>query len=445
MLRITQYSISVLICFVILQINTAVSEAADGILIQNVTLIDGTGRPPSENAYVLVNGDRLAVISDTKIVPPVGTRIIDGTGKFLIPGLIDSHIHLPGGRTGPGNRQMIMDPESGIKILHGFLYAGVTAVYDSGNHAAYIHKMRADERAGRILSPRIFATISLIAPPNGHGCCAGGTVVTNYEDGIEKLNALFKLEPDLLKFTRERRGMGPVGRNMPLIDTNTMNRLMIYAHENGIRTTVHVSEQALAREAIEAGADAFAHTIYLDDADPDFATLVATNNVVVCSTIIRQEADLSFLDDPLFAALITPEEVAAAMRNERFSGGPFTQWLKSLRPAILNNIRQLFEAGVVISAGTDRTIGAMIHQEIQLLNEAGLPPLEALKAATLNAAIYIGVEDEIGSIEVGKLADMILLTKDPSVSIANTKSIESVFKGGREIERSKLDVPINRG
>jgi len=445
MFRTTQYPISVLVCFVMLIITTAVSEANEGILIQNVTLIDGTGRAPTENTYVLIEDKRFAAISDTEIVPPVGTRIIDGTGKFLIPGLIDSHIHLPGGRTGPGNRQMIMDPETGVRILHGFLYAGVTAVYDSGNHAAYIHKMRADERAGLILSPRIYATISLIAPPNGHGCCAGGTVVTNYEDGVDKLKALFKLEPDLLKFTRERRGMGPVGRNMPLIDANTMNRLMIYAHENGIRTTVHVSEQALAKEAIEAGADAFAHTIYLDEADSDFANLVAASNIVVCSTIIRQEADLTFLNDPLFAALLTPEEIASTMTNERFSGGPFTQWLKSLRPAILNNIRQLYEAGVVISAGTDRTIGAMIHQEMQLINEAGLPPLEALKTATLNAATYIGVEDKIGSIEVGKLADMILLSQNPSISIANTKSIESVFKGGREIERSKLDVPINRG
>ena len=222
----------------------AVQAHSQSLLIENVALIDGTGAARVDQAFVLIDGGRFSAISNVPISAPEGIERVDGTGKFLIPGIIDGHIHLVGGRTGPGNRQMVMNPEIAIKSLEGYLYSGVTAIYDSGNNAEFIYKMRADERAGRILSPRIYATVSY-----------------DYEDGVRKLDALFKLQPDLLKFTRERRGMGPVARSMPLIDKDLMNRLVSYAHDNGIRSTIHVSEVQLAREAIMAGADAFAHTV----------------------------------------------------------------------------------------------------------------------------------------------------------------------------------------
>ena len=414
------------------------------LLIENVTLIDGTGRAPIEGASVLVRGERFAAVSAGPLTAPEEAELIDGTGSFLIPGLIDSHIHLPGGRSGAGNRTMIMDPKTGLPILHGYLYCGVTSIYDSGNHAEYIYKMRADERAGRILSPRIFATVSLIAPADGHGCCAGGTVVNGYEDGVEKLRNLFRLKPDLLKFTREVRGMGPEARDMPLLSTEVLEGLIRFANEQGVRTTVHVSDERLAREAIEAGANAFAHTVYLNEVDSGFANLVAARRIPVSTTIIRQEADVSFFSDPLFVAVLTPEQIDAARRSERFVGTPYAAWLKSLRPAIFHNIRQLYEAGAILALGTDRSVGAMPHHELKLLVEVGIPPLQALRIATLNAATYIGVEDELGSIEVGKLADMVLLRDDPTKDIHNTTSIEAVFKGGERIDRSQLLLPVNQ-
>jgi len=420
------------------------AATAQSLLIKNVTLIDGTGAPPIDGASVLVLDGRFAEISQNSIVPPSGVPVVDGSAKYLMPGIIDSHIHLPGGRAGQGNREMIMDLPAGQKMLDGYLYSGVTAFYDSGNNAEYITRMRDDERAGRIQSPRIFATVSLIAPPDGHGCCAGGTVVYDYEDGIEKLEALFKLEPDLLKFTRERRGMGPRARNMPMLSQDLMNRLVAYAHDNGIRTTVHVSEIELAREALAAGADAFAHTVYLDNANLEFAKEIADQGVILSTTMTRIEPGTDFLDTPLFAAVISEEERQEIKESERFNGSPYTGWLSSLRPAIMKNIKALHDAGVILAMGTDRSIGPFPHQELIQIVEAGLTPLEAIRTGTLNAAAYIGVEDEIGSIEVGKLADMLLLSADPSLDIRNTQKIHAVYKGGVWIDRSALDVPANR-
>lgn len=420
------------------------SVTAQSLLINNITLIDGTGAAPVVGASVLIEDGRFSEISANVIAAPDGVSIVDGTGKFLMPGIIDSHIHLTGGRAGAGNRQMLINRPVALKSMAAYLYSGVTAIYDSGNNAEFIYDMREDERAGRVLGPRIYATISLIAPPEGHGCCAGGTVVYDYEDGVKKLDALFKMKPDLLKFTRERRGMGPVGRNIPLLETGLMNKLVAYAHENGVRTTVHVSEVALAREAIEAGTDAFAHTVYLDDANADFASLLAEKGIILSTTMTRIEADTTFFDEPLYVATI-PEETRNEIRaSERFNGSPYTGWLSSLRPAIMNNIKVLHEAGVVLAMGTDRSMGPMPHQELEVIVESGITPLDAIRMGTLNAAAYIGVDDEIGSIEVGKLADMLLLDADPSVDISNTTLIDSVYKGGVWIDRAALDVPANR-
>ncbi len=417
--------------------------SAQSVLIQNVTLIDGTGTPPVSGASILVQDGRFAQISTQPIAPPAGINVVDGTDKFLMPGIIDSHIHLPGGRTGPGNRTMEIDMLTGLKAMDAYLYSGVTAVYDSGNNAEFILKMRDDERSGRISGPRIYATVSLIAPPEGHGCCAGGTVVTSYEDGVEKLDKLFALKPDLLKFTRERRGMGPVGRNMPVFDTELMNKLVAYAHKNGMRTTVHVSEVAMAREAVDAGTDAFAHIVYLDEANKDFAKLVADKGIILSTTMTRIEPDTSFFDEPLYVATL-PQEMRDEIReNNRFNGSPYTGWLSSLRPAIMNNVKAFYDAGAILAMGTDRSMGPMPHQELKSIVATGISPLEALRMGTLNAAMYIGVEDEIGSIEPGKLADMLLLNADPTVDINNTTMIDSVYKGGVWIDRSTLDVPAN--
>jgi imidazolonepropionase-like amidohydrolase len=247
-----------------------------------------------------------------------------------------------------------------------------------------------------------------------------------------------------LKFTRETRGMGLQARNMPLLSGDLFNQLIRYANERGVRTTVHVSEQKLATQAIEAGANAFAHLPYLGEVDEQFANLVAARGVIISTTLTRNEAAVAFYQEPAFAALLTPEELTAALNSERHVGTLFAGWLASLRPAMFHNVRKLHRAGALLAMGTDRTFGAMPHQELKLLVEAGIPPLAALRMGTLNAAMYIGVADELGSIEVGKHADMVLLNQDPTLDIGNTTSIEAVFKSGRQIDRSQLQVAANQ-
>ncbi|MDX2142959.1 MAG: amidohydrolase family protein [Rhodospirillaceae bacterium] len=414
------------------------------VLFENVTLIDGTGQPPLTGAYVLVEGERIAAVSPAKIKAPKGAARVDGKGKFLMPGLINTHIHLPGGREGPGNRKMVMNLDKGTKALHALLYSGVTAVYDSGNNVEFTMKMRADERAGAIVAPRLFITGRLVTRADGYQCCAGGIQVGSLEDGLAQIDALLARGPDMVKFVRERRGMGAQSENLNMVPLDVMGQLIAYVNDRGVRTTIHISEEQLARESIAAGIDALAHPVYLMDTDISFARMIAANRIPVSTTMGRVDTDTSVFDDPLFAATMSEEDRAENKENPLYKGTAAGEWRGGLMTAVRKNIRQLHDAGAILALGTDRSMGAFVHREMALLAEAGIPPGDVLRIATLNAAIYLGRERDLGSVERGKKADLLLLSGDPTQDIRNTEKIVAVFKGGTRIDRAALDVPANR-
>ncbi len=240
------------------------------LLFENVTLIDGTGRPAVPNAWVLVEGDRITRVAVREIEAPEGAERIDGRGKFLIPGLMDMHIHLSGGRGRGGP-----DERVGIRALHGFLYSGFTSVFDAGNDPDYIFGLRTRERAGQIVAPRIFATGGVVTAPGGHGGGAGATLVDEWPEDRSLLDAHIAREPDLVKLTFDEHGWGtrPL---IPLLQPELMAKIGRYFNEHGIRTTVHISHEFRARQAIEAGINTLAHPIIQGPVSEGFVSLMAT-------------------------------------------------------------------------------------------------------------------------------------------------------------------------
>jgi imidazolonepropionase-like amidohydrolase len=190
-----------------------------------VTLIDGTGRPPVAGASVLIEEDRIHLISRGSISAPENTRRIDGTGKYLIPGLMDLHIHLQGSIevTPEGLMTISNDRSKGVRALHSYLYSGVTSVFDAGNVPDYILGLRDDERSGKLVSPRIFATGAIVTYPGSHGSHEFGTQVDSWPEAIPALDAHIERRPDLLKLTFEERGWG--ARPMiPILPVDLMQR-----------------------------------------------------------------------------------------------------------------------------------------------------------------------------------------------------------------------------
>ncbi len=416
------------------------------LLFENVTLIDGTGRPAVPNAWVLVEGDRITRVAVREIEAPRDSRRIDGSGKFLIPGLMDMHIHLSGGRGRGGP-----DEGAGIRALHGFLYSGFTSVFDAGNNPDYIFGLRTRERAGQMVAPRIFATGGVVTAPGGHGGGAGATLVDEWPGAMQLLDAHIEREPDLVKLTFDEHGWGtrPL---IPLLDPGLMAEIGRYFNEHGIRTTVHISHEFRARQAIEAGINTLAHPIIQGPVSDGFVSLMAATKVPMVSTLTIGEGysrlveHPEFLDRPIYQAVYEPdvlEQLRTTVRDA-YAARTWTTWMKVMTPVAQENLRLIVEAGGVIVLGSDQSTGPASHRELELMVEGGIPALEAIRIGTLNAAIFMGRERELGSIEEGKLADLVLLSADPLEDISHTQDIDLVIKGGKIVDRSALDLPVNR-
>ena len=131
------------------------------------------------------------------------------------------------------------------------------------------------------------------------------------------------------------------------------------------------------------------------------------------------------------------------MRQE-YAARAWTTWMKVMTPVAQENLRKIHAANGVIVLGSDQSAGPQSHRELELMVDGGISPLDAIRIGTLNAAVFLGKERELGSIEEGKIADLILLGSDPLVDISNTQDIELVIKGGVIIDREALDLPANR-
>ena len=427
---------------------------AQNLLIENVSLLDGTGGDAVAGMWVAVENGRISAIDDAPLEAPLDAVVLDGEGRYLMPGLVDMHIHLRGGvRAAP---EGLREPPShdfreGLQALHGYLYSGITMLYDAGNSPDFILKLREQERAGDIESPRIFATGGIVTYPGSHGSSPSATLVDDWPEAKPLLDAHIARQPDVLKITYEERGWGS-RPTIPRLPEDLMQRIIEYYNDRGLRTTVHTSSELRARQAIFAGIDTLAHPIIQGPITEEFARLMAAKQIPMVTTLTigenysRLAEQPEHLDEPLYRATIDPEEIERLRTETRaeYQARPWTWWMKVMTEIAQENVRLVHAAGGVLVAGSDQTSGPAAHRELELLQDAGIAPADIIRIATLNGAVFLGKEREFGSIEPGKHADMVLLGANPAQDINNAKAILEVIKGGRIIDRSTLDLPINR-
>ena len=430
------------------------NAAAESLIIEDVVMIDGTGRQPVKQASVLVEADLITEIRRGKFsnARRENARVINGAGKYLVPGLMDVHVHLAGGTkvTKDGLREVELDRKKGVRALHGYLYSGVTSIYDSGNVPDHIYALREQERSGEITGPRIFATGGIVTYPGSHGSGPGATTVDDWPEAIPHLDEHIKHRPDILKLTLEERGWGtrPLIPKLPL---PLMERIIEYYNDRGIRTTAHTASELRARQAIFAGIDALSHPVIVGPVSDGFANLMGAKKIPMATTLTigenysRLAEHPEYLDQELYRAVLTKEEISELKNKTRneYQDRTWTWWMKLMTPVAQENLRKIHAAGGILALGTDQTSGAAVHREMELLVDAGIAPLDVIHIATLNGAIFLGKENRLGSIEEGKLADMVLLNADPTEDINNAKSIHTVIKNGSIIDREQLDLPVN--
>jgi imidazolonepropionase-like amidohydrolase len=231
-----------------------------------------------------------------------------------------------------------------------------------------------------------------------------------------------------------------------------MARAARYVNDHGIRTTVHISHEYRARQAIAAGLNTLAHPIIQGPISESFVQLMASTKTPEASTLTIGEGysrlveHPEFLDQPLYRDVYEPATIArlrGAVRDE-YARRPWTTWMKVMTPVAQENLRLINAAGGVIALGSDQSSGPASHRELELMVSGGIPVLDAIRIGTLNAATFLGKERELGSIEEGKLADLVLLDADPAQDIRNAERIALVIKGGVPVDRRALDLPVNR-
>jgi imidazolonepropionase-like amidohydrolase len=416
--------------------------ATTTIAIGNVRIIDGNGGPPIEHGRIILKDRRILAVGAASDVPvPAGARRIDGKGGSALPGLADMHVHLLGGTNGVG-----LDILGYQKYLNALLYAGVTTVMDTGNVEPFILQLREEVRAGRVLGPRIYCVGPLIDGADPVWPALSFAVAS--KDQVPRLVASLASEKvDFVKLY--------VGLSDQLVRT-----ISAEAAKHGVRTIIDQWMRNGSGDIAQEGIAGFAHFPSHRIGDETIAAIKA-HNVFLISTLAVQESalgrrfeDLSFLDNPLIADTTSKaaldrirKEYAGLSAEQLAAKSTFTNRIDF--QGAESNVRRLLAAGILFAAGTDAVYpgdfqGEGLHRELELLVESGLTPLQAITTATKNAAAIVNASEEWGTLETGKLANVIIVEGSPDQRIADTRRVVVVIKEGAVLDRAALRLDHSR-
>lgn len=396
-------------------------------------MVDGTGRPP-RRADVLIQGERIAAVGEQLAIPPQA-RIIRAEGQTLIPGLFDLHTHLPYSSVSGAGADW-------GKHLKAYLACGVTSVVDFGVYPEMFEPIRRLVKQRLIQAPRLHLAARLTTP-GGHGAEGGRgdrftLEVLTPREARAAIAQLTAYQPDVIKVFTDgwRYGSAP---DMTSMDEATLRAIVEQAHQAGWEVLTHTVTLEKAKIAARAGVDVIAHGIGDAPADDELVRLLRDNGVTYAPTLAVYEP--AARRPPPLIELLDPSARAALKARARSSSESESRNRRWMH--LIGNVAALRQAGVRFGAGTDAGVTGTHHgistlRELELLVEGGLTPLEAIQAATSNAARALHVDGTRGTIEAGKLADLVLIDGAPHLDIRDIRKVSRVFLGGEELDRKAL-------
>ena len=417
-------------------------SSAPTLAITGATLIDVIGGASIEGAVILVEGSRIQQIgSSAEVTVPSGTEEIDAAGKFVIPGLADMHNHLADGTFGFGEREPNYEENLGR-----LLSWGITLVYSTGipDLQAYADLKRlSSDPASRY--PHFYSVGKQFGAEGGHGSI-GGFAPATPEEGREGVRENKAANVDAIKFVYSPVTYA-IKSGLPQLEPEVMEAIIEEAHANGLKAMVHAPILKYAKDVLRAGADGLVHGIIDQPIDEEFVDLMKKNQAFYMTThaIFEAAGDMDGWARRLEAfdrsGRVPKAEIQKGMDpalvKEWESRWDNFSYMKEHMPVLRANTKKAYESGLFVVAGSDTgdsgsgLINGLSQQvELQLLVESGLTPAQVLQTATINAARMIGREDDLGSIEAGKLADLVILNADPLADIRNVNAIHRVIKGG---------------
>jgi len=420
---------------------------AETTVLTNFTLIDGTGRDAVPNSAMIITDGRITWVGPASALKkPAGAQTRDLSGKFVMPGIMNMHGHL-------GNVvDFVQDPknftrENAEKQLKQYARFGVTTMVSMGSDQPPVFDIRKEQRAGRPHEARVFTAYKGFTGVGGYPTTAAGMKGVPFEVSTNQqidqdVKQLAGLKVDLVKvWVDDHLGKD---KKIPL---DLVKHIISDAHEYHLKAAAHIFYLEDARTLVNSGLDAMAHSVRDKPVDDAFIAAMKRGGVYQIPTLSREASMFVYgsyskmLDDPLFAQAVSPSMLKTLKTPEyqkkSASDPDFKEYPQFLKTA-QSNLKKLHDAGVKIAFGTDtgvplRIPGYFEHWEMQLMAEAGIPTRDIIVSASKNAAEFLGVGKDLGTLESGKWADLIVLDRNPLQDIRNTRTIDTVMIAGNVI------------
>lgn len=406
------------------------------VALTGARVIDGTGRAPLEQATIVIssNGRIQAVGPASSVQVPTGATRVDMAGKTIMPGMINAHAHVQ-------YFKELGDPVRDQLIRRLRMYAdyGVTANVSLGSTEADELegiKLRDEQSRGMLDRARLYT---------------GGlnAVGKTPEEARKSVDRLADLKVDVIKFH--------INGTPNDMNTETWSAIIDESHKKRLRTYVHIFYLKDAQASVDRGVDVVAHSVRDQDVTPKLIADMKAKNVAYTPTLTRDlsvfvyETRPAFFDDPFFQRGMSLYRADVNLlsdpgRQEKVRNDKQAQAIKPALQQAMKNLKMLSDAGVTIAMGTDSGVaggqnmgrwqGYFEHLELEYMVKSGMTPMQTIVAATGGAARATKLENDLGTIQAGKLADLLVLNANPLTDIKNTRQIDAVWIGGRRLAAS---------
>ena len=421
------------VCLILMPALLNISFADERITIVHAgTLLAVPGEAPKTRQTITIEGNRITAIDDGFIDPASMTgelTFIDLADKFVLPGLMDMHVHLLS-ELGPNSRTEALQVTTSMQALKGALHAkrtlhaGFTTVRDLGGKPEAIYALRDAIDQGIVPGPRVLAAGSSIAATGGHGDVDGvkaelltlwtpDTICDGPYDCRHATRYAIKYGADWIKITATGGVLSDTATGTDQQMTgDELREIMETAHSLGVKVAAHAHGTNGINAALRAGVDSIDHGTFLDD--ESIKLFKRTGAYLVPTLLPGHKVPATMEGNPFFTEAIKAKARAASAGSKA-------------------SFRKAYEGGVRIAFGTDS--GVTKHganaEEFAVMVAAGMSEMDAIQSATVAAAQLIEMSDELGTIEPGKLADMIAVDSSPLDDISVLENVSAVIKDGK--------------